>query len=358
MKIFIAGGGTGGHIYPAIAIAKAIKDLQSDVIIDYVGTASGLETKIIPKEGAQLHLITSGKLNFSGNILEKIKTLIKIHWGLLQSVYLVLKHKPDFVLGVGGYASAPFVLAASLLRKPTAIWEPNAHPGMANRLLSRFVNKAYLVFPEGQKYLQTKVNMTVGMPLRYQPQNVIKQPHDRFTVLCFGGSQGSQFLNDKISDLFINNPEFLENMHLIHQTGPKDYSRIKSKYEAVKNNLKNVEVHEYIYNMPEYYLKSDVLFCRGGASTLAEAGLFGVVPIIVPLPAADNHQQKNAESLVNKGAAFMFLQDEFHDEIFKRLIWNFYQDPVIRQKMTENLRQTVPQGASQAIAADILKQIR
>lgn len=355
MKIFIAGGGSGGHIYPALSIAKAIKELNPNCQIEFVGTDKGLETKIIPREGQTLHLIQSGKLNFKGQLSEKIKSLIKIPIGIFQSFSLILKYKPDFVLGVGGYASAPMTLAASLLRIKTAIWEPNAHPGLANRILSRFVKKSYLVFEDAKAYLKTKQNLNFGMPLRYKPASIIHrvQTNHPFTILCFGGSQGSMFLNDKISDLILQNPELENQIFVIHQTGPKDFLRMKEKYK----NVSNVEVHDYIFDMPKYYVQSNLLFCRGGASTLAEAALFGVVPVVVPLPAADNHQQRNAESLVSRQAGLMFLQDQFKADEFSTLIRNLINDPVLLAKMTENLKRTVPEGAAEKIAADILSQI-
>jgi UDP-N-acetylglucosamine--N-acetylmuramyl-(pentapeptide) pyrophosphoryl-undecaprenol N-acetylglucosamine transferase len=156
-KIMIAGGGTGGHIYPAIAIGRALQKLNPHIELRFVGTAEGLESKIMSRENLALDLIQSGKLNFSGSPQKKIKTLCKIPIGLFQSSVLILKHQPDFVLGVGGYASAPFVLMAALLGKKTAFWEPNAHPGMANRLLSKIVDKSYLVFEASKKYLSSAI---------------------------------------------------------------------------------------------------------------------------------------------------------------------------------------------------------
>ena len=146
--IIISGGGTGGHIYPAISIGKAIADLDSTFEVHYVGTKNGLEQKIMAKENLPLHLIQSGPLNLSGHVFKKIKNIVSICFGFIQSVLLIQKMKPEFVLGVGGYASAPFLLAAALLGRKTALWEPNAYPGMANRLLSKFVPKAYLVFAD------------------------------------------------------------------------------------------------------------------------------------------------------------------------------------------------------------------
>lgn len=357
MKIFIAGGGTGGHIYPAIAIAEALKKIDTSLQIEFVGSHLGLESKIIPKFGYKLNYILTGQLNFEGHFFKKIKTLIKIPIGVFQSIFLILKNQPDFVLGVGGYVSVPFMLAAVLLRRKTGLWEPNAHPGMANRLLSRFSDKSYLVFDDAKQYLHSKVNLVFGMPLRSEMENLKNKPmkSDLFCILCFGGSQGSQFLNEQISDFIISSPELHGKIQVIHQTGPKDFERIKAKYEA--QNIKCVQVFDFIFNMPDYYQIANVLFCRGGASTLAEAAAFGVVPLVVPLPAADNHQQKNAESLVAKKSGFMFLQKSFQAAEFKSKIIFLMQNTQLLNEMSENLRSLAPQNASGQIAEDIIKEI-
>lgn len=356
-KIIIAGGGTGGHIYPAIAIGRALQKADPQIEIRFVGTAQGLESKIMKRENLALDLIQSGRLNFSGSPLKKIKTLLKIPVGLFQSLMLILKHKPDFVLGVGGYASAPFVMMSAVLNIKTAIWEPNAHPGMANRLLSKLVKKSYLVFEDSKKYLSSLDNKVFGMPLREEIEQAQLQERvkisERLTILCFGGSQGSLFLNEKISDFIIKNPSLREKIYLIHQTGPLDYENMKKKYGSADN----VEVHEFIYDMPNQYRKADIQFCRGGASTIAEAAAFGVVPLIVPLPAADDHQLRNAEVVVLHQAGFLFKQSEFNDAEFAKTFELLQQNDSLRKEMALNLRTLAPQRAASQIAQDILGQI-
>ncbi len=356
-KIMIAGGGTGGHIYPAIAIGRALQKVDPDIELRFVGTANGLESKIMRRENLNLDLIQSGKLNFAGSPLKKIKTLFKVPVGLFQSLILILKHQPDFVLGVGGYASAPFVLMASLLGRKTAIWEPNAHPGMANRLLSRLVKKSYLVFADSKKHLFSTDNKIFGMPLREEIERAQTEERakisDRLTILCFGGSQGSLFLNEKISNFIIKNPALCEKIYLIHQTGPLDFENMKKKYAAVSN----VEVHEFIYDMPNQYRKADIQFCRGGASTIAEAAAFGVVPLIVPLPAADDHQLRNAEVVIKNKAGFLFKQYEFNDAEFSKTIEYMLENSLLRKEMALNLRKLAPKHAASQIAHDILRQI-
>ena len=354
--IMIAGGGTGGHIYPAVAIGRALQAAHSDYKIRFVGTKQGLEKKIMTKENLDLDLIYSGKLNFSGNPLIKIKTLLAICIGFFQSIVLIFKHRPAFVLGVGGYASAPFLLAASLLGSKTAFWEPNAHPGMANRLLSNFVKKSYLVFAEAAASLKTNNNKIVGMPLRKEIEDAriaTKLKNTKFHILCFGGSQGSLFLNQQISNFILQNSNLHSQIQLIHQTGSADFQNMKNKYAG----LSCVEVHEFIFDMPKFYQKADVQFCRGGASTIAEAACFGVIPIVVPLPAADNHQQKNAETLLKNGAGFMILQNNFQMQNLKDILNQLMTDLSFRETMTMNLKKLAAHNAAEVIAKDMLKEI-
>lgn len=359
LKVIIAGGGTGGHIYPALSIAEALKKINPKNEIIFVGTPQGLESKIVPKAGYSLKLIQSGQFNVQGQILKKIKTLIKLPIGIFQAFLILLKERPHLVLGVGGYASAPMLMAAILTFRKTALWEPNAHPGMANRVLSRWAQKAYVVFSEAQKYLKTNQVKVLGMPLREEIEQQIQKGDEQkftqaqFTILCFGGSQGSVFLNEKLSNLILKKTEWQNKIKVIHQTGSRDFENIKSKYK----NLSYVEVHEYIYNMPEYYKKADMLFCRGGASTLAEAAAFGVVPLVVPLPAADDHQQRNAEALVKIEAGFMLLQNQFDENLFENIIQKLIDEPATRLKMAVQLKNSAPKGAAKKIAEDICNTI-
>lgn len=355
----IAGGGSGGHIYPAIAIGRAIMKASNGAVdVRFVGTAEGLEKKIMAREKLSLDLIQSGKLNFAGNPVQKIKTLVKIPIGLVQSFFLILKYRPVYVIGVGGYASAPFLAMAALMGCKTALWEPNAHPGMANRLLSKVVPKAYLVFEEAKKYLDSKKFKTMGMPLREeidqaQMNQATKSDSGKLNILCFGGSQGSLFLNEALSDLILQHPEFHSEIHVVHQTGSLGFKAMQEKYKGISC----VEVHEYIYDMPKYYQKADVQFCRGGAGTIAEAAVFGVVPIIIPLNAADNHQLRNAEAVVKANAGFLFKQNEFKADDFYHVILKLKNQLEYRRQLSENLKKLAPYQAANEIAKDVLSEV-
>jgi len=355
--IFIAGGGTGGHIYPAIAIARALLQHDSNLDIRFVGTHQGLEAKIIPREGFPLHFVQGGKLNMSGRFLDKLMTLFKIPLGMIQSFSLIIKYKPIFVLGVGGYASGPFVLMASLFGCRTAIWEPNALPGLANRWLSCFVNCCYVVFEETKKSLKNKNIFQFGMPVRAEienPKEKIQKNDSHFHLLSFGGSQGARAISTVLSDALIEGGDWTKQLSVVHQIGSLDYQKLKEKYKSTSN----VEVHEFIYDMPKYYHWADLVVARGGASTIMELAAFGVVPIIIPLPAADNHQEKNAESLVRAHAGVMILQKNLTKERLIAEIQKLRSSPETMRQMSENLLKLFQPKASEKIALDILSRIK
>lgn len=352
-RIVIAGGGTGGHIYPGIAIARALQKIDPNVEIHFVGTEAGLEKKIVPREGFPLHLISSGQLNVSSKI-KKIKTLLKIPWGVIQSIQLLWELKPMYVIGVGGYASGPYVLTASLLGFKTAIWEPNAMPGMANRILSRFVDTCFVVFDEAKKYLKNDNVTQTGMPIREEFENGQKEPNidGKFHLLSFGGSQGSRVINTALSDAVIKGGEWIQDVSLVHQLGIYDFATVSEKYKAAKCDVKP---YEFIYDMANYYRWADIMICRGGASSIAEAAAFGIIPIVIPIPAADDHQQKNAESLVHKNAGRMILQKDLTPERLISEVQSLRQDKALREEMVKSIKTFYKPQAALTIAKEILR---
>jgi UDP-N-acetylglucosamine--N-acetylmuramyl-(pentapeptide) pyrophosphoryl-undecaprenol N-acetylglucosamine transferase len=314
-----------------------------------------LETKIVPKEKFPLHLIEGGKLNFSGQPLKKLKTLLLLPVGVLQSVGLILKLKPDFVLGVGGYASAPFVLAAALMGKKTAIWEANAHPGMANRWLSKFVKKCFVVFEESKNLFSKNATFALGMPVRAEME-AKAAPTERkdsdFHLLHYGGSQGSRAIGRTLCTAIQNQGPWVESLKVVHQTGSLDHKDFLERYKGFEST---VEIHEFIYNMPDYYQWADLVLCRGGASTLNELAAFGLPAIIVPLPAADAHQERNAEMLVKANAARMILQKDLTPERLIEEIQLLRGDANLRETLRKNIQKFHRPQAAEAIAKAILE---
>lgn len=354
-SVVIAGGGTGGHIYPAIAIARALKRQQPDLEVHFVGTPAGLETRIVPKEGFPLHLMKIGKLNTGGGFVGKLRTLFGIPRSLLQSAALLMELKPDAVLGVGGYASGPFVLMAALLGFRSAIWEPNAKPGLTNRWLSRYVRRSFVVFDEAARELKSRAIVPVGLPVRAEMEDMAERPPDsaggEFNVLVFGGSQGARALNEVMKKAVLSGTEWRRGIRLVHQTGKYDFDDVRKAYEGVEG----VEALEYLHDMDQRYLWADLVICRAGASTVAELAAARKPAILVPLPwAADDHQRKNAESLVSQGAAVLVPQVELTPERLIQEIQDLKRDSQRRTEMRERLGQFHKPRAAERIAELLL----
>ncbi len=361
--IVIAGGGTGGHIYPGVAIARRLLQLEPEAEIHFVGSAAGLETKIIPKENFKLHLIDVGKLNYQGGLFAKIWTLLKIPKALLQSFSLLMDLKPNLVLGVGGYASGPFLLVSAVCGFNTAIWEANATPGLTNRWLARFVDRCYVVFTEAQKSLKNKNIHHLGLPVRQEIEdsllNIKSQKQDgsqkSFNILVFGGSQGARAINEAIMQAVQKDSDWLNGVHLIHQTGRLDYERVKACYA---NLNKPVESLEYLFDMPKYYAWADLIICRAGASTVAEIAAIGKPAIFIPLPtAADDHQRKNAEVLSEAGAAILILQKDLTADRLIEKILELKAKPESLSDYADKSRQFHMPQAALKIAKDLANSI-
>lgn len=329
MKVLIAGGGTGGHLYPALAIAKELKNRNKNIDIQFVGTRLGLESQIVGREGYPLHFISVGRLN-NVSSLEKIKTLLKLPLAFLQSLYLVLKLRPNVILGVGGYASGPALFVGALLRFKTIIWEPNAYPGLANRLLSKWVDLSCVVFKEAGLYLKSKKILRVPMPVRKEIEEMsLRVPRTaNFRILVFGGSQGSRAINDAIINLIRSNGDWLKTTEFVHQTGRAEFQRVTGEYAKLKVSSSQVSTFEFLHDMPERYSWADLVIARSGTGTLSEICAAQKAALLIPLPtAADDHQRKNAEVLVRAGAAKMILQNELTTEKLRTIILELRDNP-------------------------------
>ncbi len=357
MKYLIAGGGTGGHVYPALAIAKAIEKEDPDAMIEFVGTPRGIENQIIPKEGYHLHLLKVGRLNSNVSKLERLKTLFQLPIAILKAFYLVFRFSPNMVIGVGGYASGPALLAAKLLRKNTCIWEPNAYPGMANRILSKFVDHGIVVFAKAKDHLQLKDLNILPMPVRAEIANAelrIAKTTD-FCVLVFGGSQGARAINEVVSEAICSGHPSLKQVRFVHQTGRIDFEKIKQKYENSANATGHVECLEYLHDMPERYNWADLVVSRSGTGTLSELNAMGKASILVPLPtAADDHQTKNAQVLADAGAALLIPQADFTVQSFISAIERLEKDSEVLKAMEQKSKQFYQKGASEKIGKTIV----
>lgn len=332
LTVAFAGGGTGGHIYPALAMARSLESKGYRIV--FLGSEGGLEANLVPREGFPIFSIRVGKLHQSVGRLAQLKTLFLMPYSLIQSFMLLYRIKPDLVVGVGGYVSGPFLLMALVLRLRTCLWEPNAYPGLTNRWLAPFVDLVLVVFDRALLRLKTKRGQVVGMPVRSSIVKATRPPlsNRKLRVLVFGGSQGARTINESVSEAIVSNPAQFHNVEIVHQTGSRDHARIKEKYETAGFNQPtsdtSVSCHEYLYDMPDRYTWADVVFCRAGASTIAEVSAAGKAVVLIPFPfASDDHQKHNAQVLVEKGAARMVLNHEFTPDCFARLVHEFLDDP-------------------------------
>jgi len=308
MTLMIAGGGTGGHIYPAIAIAREFltRDMSRNVI--FVGTEYGLEKTIVPKAGFPLEFISVGGLKGKGP-LDLTKNLLRLPLGFIHAWRAVGKHRPNVVLGVGGYSSGPVLLAAWLRRVPTIIHESNAFPGLTNRLVARFVTAVAVAFADAGPRMKRKDAIVTGNPVR--AEFFAAQPRNRATaqqLLVFGGSQGSKILNDAVTRAL---PLLPATLNIVHQTGPRMLDEVQRAY----GDRPNARVVAYIDPMVDELAAADIVICRAGAMTIGELAAVGRASILVPFAAAtNNHQELNARVMERAGAAIVITEKELTPE--------------------------------------------
>ena len=318
MRFVLTGGGTGGHIYPALSIANGLKKEFDNPEFIYIGARAGLEHQVVPDAGYPIKYINAQGLNRSLT-LKNFKTLIKTSCGFVQSLKILKDFKPDCVIGTGGFVAGPVMLAAVVLNIPTLIHEQNAYPGLTNRLIGSHVNHVALSFQESKQYFKGAAMTHTGNPVR---ESILKRgwkegyknlnlERERKTILAFGGSGGAASLNQAMLDFYIfvkDNPRF----QLIHITGRRDYEKQLKAIE--KKGLKldqRIRVEEYLYNIEDAYAVSDLVISRAGAITLAELTARGVPSILIPYPyATENHQEHNARSLEQAGAAKVILDKD------------------------------------------------
>jgi UDP-N-acetylglucosamine--N-acetylmuramyl-(pentapeptide) pyrophosphoryl-undecaprenol N-acetylglucosamine transferase len=357
LKILIAAGGTGGHIYPALAMADAFKAERRDLDILFVGTAYGLENKIIPAKGYPVAHLPVGRLNSNVSLKERVKTVFSLPFAFLKSISILRREKPDLVLGVGGHASGPLLLMASMLGYRTAIWEPNAMPGMANRILSKFVDECWVVFDEARALLKNKNLEVAGMPIRREIEDIKPAPSgkNKFRLLVFGGSQGARGINNTMVEMVRAGGDWMNDIEIIHQTGAADFARIKEAYGAA---IDKVDLREYLNDMGDQYAKADLVISRSGTGTLSELAACGKAAILIPFPfAADDHQTKNAESLVAKNAAILIHQKNLTADGLRREVLRLKNNPEELRAMSVAIRQFHQPRAAEKLVKHFVEKI-
>lgn len=333
--MMIAGGGTGGHLFPAIAVAGELKYIDGENDVLFVGTKNGIESRILPDEGWPIKFITAGALKGRG-LLGMIKGLLKSGYGLMESFLLIRHFGPDIILGVGGYVSAPLVLAGRLSGVKTAIHEQNAMPGLTNRILGKIVNKIFITYPESKRFFPSFKVLVTGNPVRREIKDAFlekeeeKKNEDPFTLLIFGGSRGAASINRAVSEVFTGRPEkIIRKVNIIHQTGLDDFEKIAQMYkESASNSSVKAEAIPFIKDMASAYSKADLVVCRAGATTMAELAAAGKPSILIPYPfASDDHQRLNAKAMIDAGAAIMIEDGKLDGSILSEEIARLLERP-------------------------------
>ncbi len=333
MRILIAGGGTGGHVIPALAIARELKASYGAEIL-FVGTARGIENRLVPQAGFKLALIKVGALK-NVSVTTRLRTLLGLPRAVLQARKIVRAFGPQVVVGVGGYASGPAMAAAIQDRIPTLAFESNYVPGFANRAVGRRVSAAAVHFQETQSYFRNA--RVIGVPVRPEFFSIApRAAHARPTLLVFGGSQGAHAVNQAATAAISEVQRKTPDLHVIHQTGERDYNDVQAAYTRAGTSA---EVSAFIDNMPQAFAQADLLVCRAGASTVAEITAAGKPAIFIPFPrAADDHQRRNAEAVAASGAAIVISETELTPQRLAQAITELLMDREKLRQMSEKAR--------------------
>jgi UDP-N-acetylglucosamine--N-acetylmuramyl-(pentapeptide) pyrophosphoryl-undecaprenol N-acetylglucosamine transferase len=351
MRIIIAGGGTGGHVIPALAIAQELKK-RFDAEVLFIGTARGIETRLVPQAGFPLELIKVGALN-KVSLMTRLKTLFDLPLAIAASSRLLTEFDPEVVIGVGGYASGPAMVAAIRRKLPTLAFEPNVVPGFANRMIARWVSAVAVHFEETCEYF-SRCKVT-GVPVRSAFFSIPAKVGGAPTLLVFGGSQGARAINQAMTtpDSLAGLRAKIPGIHIIHQTGQRDYDRVLAAYE--ESGI-SAEVHKFIDDMPGTFWRADLLVCRSGASTVAEIAAAGKPAIFVPFPAAaDDHQNVNARALERVGAAVVVEESNLEAAYLVETIAALIGDGVRLQSMSAAARSLAHPKAVEEIVEMVRK---
>jgi len=354
MRIIIAGGGTGGHVIPALAIAQQLKkQLGAEVL--FIGTARGIETRLVPQAGFRLELIQVGALK-NVSLMTRAKTMFDLPRAIAASSRMLSDFDPEVVIGVGGYASGPAMVAAIRRRLPTLAFEPNVVPGFANRMIARWVSAAAVHFEETCRYFPNC--RVTGVPVReaffaIPPKSISSEVAGTPTLLVFGGSQGARAINQAMIESLAGLRERIPGIHIIHQTGQRDYEHVLAAYQ--QSGISG-EVHKFIDDMPGTFGRADLLVCRSGASTVGEITAAGKPAIFVPFPAAaDDHQNVNARALERAGAAVVVEESNLGAAYLVDTIAALIGDARQLQGMSEAARSLAHPKAVEEIAEMVVR---
>jgi UDP-N-acetylglucosamine--N-acetylmuramyl-(pentapeptide) pyrophosphoryl-undecaprenol N-acetylglucosamine transferase len=355
LKVLIAGGGTGGHINPGLAIAKFIRQKHTDSDILFIGTRRGLETSLVPREGFELKLIKvrGFKRKLSKDTFIAVKELIQ---GYFEARRIIKQFKPDIVIGTGGYVCGPVVFNAAIMRIPTVIHEQNAFPGVTNRILSRFVDAVALSFKESEKYFdKARRVIYTGNPVRNEVLAADRKSArakyldsaSKQLVVVVGGSLGAERINDTIARMLQKYAGSIK-FNMIFATGNSQFEKISSRLNAVIQP--SINVVPYIYDAGEVYAAADIIVCRAGAITCSELTALGVPSIMIPSPnVTANHQEHNARSLERSGASVVILEKDLNEDLLFQQVSDLLKDKEQLLRMSKNARKIGIANATEKI---------
>jgi UDP-N-acetylglucosamine--N-acetylmuramyl-(pentapeptide) pyrophosphoryl-undecaprenol N-acetylglucosamine transferase len=356
MRVLIAAGGTGGHVYPGIAVAQEILRRDAAALVRFVGTPRGLETKLVRQAGFELSFIDISGLKNVG-AMARARGLILLPRSFYSARQVIREVQPEVVVGAGGYVSGPVLLTAALLRRPTLVMESNALPGFTNRTLARFINRAAVSFEQSLRYFRGK-GVVTGNPVRREffelPSK--QRENNRFSLLIFGGSQGARAINEAMVAALPDLKGVKEVLQITHQTGTADLQSVKAGYVAA--GWENADVRPYIENIVTEFAAADLVICRAGATTTAELIAAGKASIMIPFPfAADDHQRKNGEAMELAGAARMIVQQSLTGKRLAEEISNLINEP---EKVTamELAARKLSRGDAAAAVVDLIEAMR
>ena len=345
MRAVLAGGGTGGHVIPALAIAHELRT-HYDAEVLFIGTARGIENRLVPAAGFKLAHVEIGVLK-GVSLGTRLKTMLELPRAIVRAHEILQDFNAEVVIGVGGYASGPAMLAAALANIPMVVFEPNVVPGLANRIVAPLVSAAAVQFEETSRYFR-RCRVT-GVPVRRAFFEVQPKKQDNPVLLVFGGSQGAHAINQVVLDSLEHIRNRFPRLRIIHQTGEKDYQPAAERYLRAEVPA---EVSPFIDDMPAAFRRTDVLLCRSGASTVAEVTAAGKAAIFVPFPhAADDHQRRNAEALVRAGAALMIPESELTTDSLVRALASLLDDRPRLEQMSKTAKALGHEKAAEEIAA-------
>ena len=368
MRAIIAAAGSGGHINPGIAIANKIKEKEENSEIIFIGTDRGLENDLVPRAGYKLERINAHGIERKIS-LDNFKNLYNTYKSIGETQKILKEFKPDVVIGMGGYICVPTVIAAKKLHIPVVLHESNAFPGVAVRLFKKKADKILVGFGDAKNKLDNRENVIItGNPIKIkkynlseiEKSNIKKQlgiSDEKPVVLVFGGSQGAQSINRSFMEIIVNKKN--KTYQIIWAAGPNQYEDIKNKLKEVNmdiNNIENVKIVPYIYNMEEVMNTCDLVVCRSGAMTITEVSVVGKPAIFIPFPyATENHQEYNARVLEKIDAAKIILNKDLNSEILQNTIKELVNDKKVLEKMGENATKIAMQNVEDKIYDEIKK---